>query len=151
MATFNANPLRFDNGGVLLIGSDDVLELLPGSALEFTPCVYKNIARLDRGVPQAPRDGDLEPGTIRIRARLGAHATTSLEQQLLAAGTNGLAKEFTIVVKWPDYRGASTGVQFTFATVCFDREKTRVSQGSDFDTVEFEGTYRTAGPTKATY
>lgn len=151
MATINASPLRFDNGGILTIDGDDVTELIAGNAFEYTPCVRENLVRYNGDTPQAPRDGNIVPGTIRLRARLGASVSTSLYSKIMAAGTAGDAKEVTIVIKWPAYAGASTGRQATFSNVAFHREKTRIQHGADFDTIEVEGSYRTVGPTEATY
>lgn len=151
MATLNALPIRLDNGAIVTLGSDEITQLMPGSSLQWTPCVRKKIDFDDRGTPQAAREGDIEKGTIKLTVRAGAGVTDDLLAKVLEAGTAGVAKTHTIVVKYPTYQGHTAGVQYTFAGVSFDREKTQHRNTGEFDTVECEGTYTTVGPTKATY
>lgn len=139
MPDINANPLRFENGGVLEIidgaTTYTVLHLLPGSGYEITPPTRENITFTDRATQQHARVGDRTLGEIQIRCRLGRFEATDLYDLLMADGTGGLVKEYTLVFKWPDEGGGGAGVKLTCANVFADRTTVRLSAGQEFDEI----------------
>jgi hypothetical protein len=143
MANINSLPARFESGGVIQIGSDIVLHVVEGTLERVNPFTDK-IRYKDRGALVRPREGDAVAGTLRFDVRYTCiYAASELEGLIGDDGNDGsnsgLAPEKTVVIKYPTYRGASTGYQFT-NTKCYFVGAARIVAGSDADrlTVEME-------------
>lgn len=139
MADINALPSRFENGGKILIGSDTVLHVIEGS-LQFTPRKPRVIQFKDRGTPQRPREGDIEPGSLRMRVRHTAeHGAAEIMALGVATGNNGTdlgqTKEYTLSVRFHDYLGSTSYDQFAWAKVYF-AEPPAFQAGTEFDELE---------------
>lgn len=123
--TANADIRKFHtNGGTIVIndGTDTytLKNIEPGS-LTFSDGRYQVHEFVDEGVPQQALVGDALRSRIEFTLRLGdlANATTNTAFDLFnQAPTAGKVKEYTtLVIKVPDYRGASTGTQITYSNV----------------------------------
>lgn len=158
MATINSNHRRFDNGGVIELadgGTKTVDNVMDGS-FSWKPAAREVQVIKDRGVYKQAMDGDDTLAEIDFDFGCGelTSAASSLYATLMQAGSAGLVKEFTsLVIKIPDYRGASTGESLTFTNVYCDRDSLRWSKGGKMGGVNsISGKlYARSGPTPATY
>jgi hypothetical protein len=118
----NSTILKFHtNGGTLQIsdGTDNytINNLEPGQ-LRVGDGMHQVHTHKDYGVHQHPLIGDEELSPISFVARLAtikAASGKTLLEVLRTAGASGLVKEFTVVLRIPDYRGATTGQTVTYA------------------------------------
>ena len=131
---------RFESGGILTIsgfGADTltIAGVVPGS-LNFTPPGRQVLPFTDRGVQQAPLDGDDELGKVSFDVRGSKETTNHLMTLVTAAPSGATATEGTITIKFPDGRGASTGLVYAFAGVSRG-ELPSYKAGTDFDVMSF--------------
>ncbi len=107
---------RFDNNGVLKIGSDPILGYVPGS-FEIVERQRARIMNKDRGTIGSATVGDQRPQTIRFRV-YRTSTFNALRALLLPAATSGVETYVTIVYDQPTHQGASTGDRWTW-NKCF--------------------------------
>lgn len=141
MANINTPPARFENGGILQIGSDIVLFVEAGTLERVNPFTEK-LQLKDRGVLQRPREGDEAPGTLRFDVKYTSALTAGELEELIGNNGNdstnlGSAPEFTVLIKYPNYRGASAGRQFQ-STKCYFSGAARIVAGTEFDRMTVE-------------
>lgn len=152
MSNLNTLVPRWENGGLLTFDSDTLLNIEPGT-LKFTHPLRERIPVMDRGVVSSVWEGDLGTGKLEFSVRGDVTATTSLFKAVQAAGTTGVPKVHTIVVKVPNYPGSATGVSVTFTGWWLTEGPTWEAGGSgqNMDKAgpfKFEGS---AVPTYSTY
>ena len=157
MANANSTVRRIENGGTLdltVSGTAYTILNIKDGTLEFEPGMYERVNYKDRGVNQTPLEGDEMLGKLSLTVRCGAkQGADSLYAKLLTAGSSGLAFLFTsLVVKWPDSRGASTGESATFSNLWLAEPPkfTGASSGQGLDELSFTMNFKT-GPTMASY
>jgi hypothetical protein len=107
--------VRFENSGQVLIGTEPVLNLVPGS-VRVRRRQRERVPNRDRGVLTGVTVGDQRPQEIefqiyRTSSSTGSEAAIAL---MLPASTNGMETFFTLVIRIPDYLGAATGESHTF-------------------------------------
>lgn len=117
MPAVNGTVRRFNNGGVLTIDGNTVSNIVSGS-IKFQEMSRARIEYSDRGVIQQPLEGDDQAMDIEFTVNCGVYTGAgSLYASLVGSGSNGLVDTVSgIIVDIPDYRGASTGTRFTWAT-----------------------------------
>lgn len=158
MANINVNHRRFDNGGVIEFndGSAKTLDNVQDGSVSWEPSTREVVTVKDRGVYKQAMDGDDTLAKIDFDVACGelTSPSTSLYATLMQAGSSGLVKEFTsLVIKIPDYRGATAGESLTFTNVYVDRTTIRWSKGGKqggINSLSFT-VYARSGPTAATY
>jgi len=143
---------RFEDGGLVTIGDGtDVLtpyNLMPGTVKHSMP-KRTAIEHTDRGIQQQPVMGDDELGTLEFTLKVGKVTGDDLMTTLnVTPTTTNLVKEYTVTIKVPNYRSATTGDVFT-TTNAFLAEQMVRSAGTEFDTINVKMKFRTA--TLATY
>lgn len=121
-SNINASPRRWENGGTIKIisGADDysILNVEQG-VIELVEPTREAVEYKDRGVQQQPLEGDDIMGSLKVDVKSGSFVgATSLRGLLLAAGSSGLVKEYSIEIKVPGSRGDATGESLT-CTNCF--------------------------------
>lgn len=151
MANVNTNAQRFLAGGILEIvdggTTHTLLNLKPGS-LRWKPATASPVTYTDRGVQQQPLRGDDVLGEVSVEVHAMAFETNSLYDVLMAEGTNGVVKEYTINIKIPTAgRGGSSGELIPFLTAHIDRTTVEWQEGTDTDTLRFTARFRTSGTT----
>ena len=113
MADRNAGGwIRFENGAIILIGSDPIFNLVAGS-FRYRPMQRERVGNRDRGVLGAMTVGDQRPQEIEFELYRTANFE-ALRTLMLPAATAGFETFFTLVVKVPDYDGATAGKQWSF-------------------------------------
>lgn len=152
MANMNAIIPRWENGGVMTVDGDTLINIEPGS-LKFQQAVRERIKVMDRAQITSVWEGDLGVSTLEVTVKGDLTATTSLFKAVLAAGTAGVPKVHTIVIKVPNYPGAAAGVTATFTGWWLTEGPTWEAGGSgqNMDKAgpfKFEGS---AVPTYSTY
>lgn len=145
----NLVPKRWLNGGVVkLVGATDsyIINNIHDGAFDFAPLRRETIQYKDRGVYQAPIEGDDTLGEGTIEVMCGAlQGSTSLIPQLIQDGptTSNLAFEFTsMVLDFPVSRGGSTGERVTLGNVSI-KPDIKWSKGETMDKLTFGFNYRT--------
>jgi hypothetical protein len=115
MANVNSGAwVRFENSGVVLIGADTLLNIVPGS-LRVRERQRERIPNMDRGVLGAVTLGDQRQQEIEFQIYRVSASNTFLATMLPAA-TTGLETYFSLTVKVADYLGAATGQQWVWAS-----------------------------------
>lgn len=154
MANINAGPVRFSNGGTILIGSDTVLNIDEGT-LEFEPGLWEAIPYRNSGVLKQPVRSEERATKLRFDVKWGGLISAGeLWTLITTAGASGLVKTFSVVVKWLDNAQASTGKSFTFANCYFPSDsKPRIRAGGDgaLDIMAFEFEDYEVEPADATF
>ena len=151
--TIHNSTRRYESGGILKItglGADPLIVagVMPGS-LNFTKPGRGVLPYANTGVQQVPQDGDDENGKISFDVRGSKETTNHLMKLLTAAPSGPTVTEFTVSIKIPDGRGATTGLEYA-STTCFRTELPTFKAGTDFDTISiFLGCRTMADP--ATY
>lgn len=119
---------------VLLNQVDGTLRLGWGVRLAVDPRTDSDHGNL----PTVPRRGPENPWEIDIDVQYHASVTSDELESLLCdddPSSTGFVQVFdTVVVEFPDYDGASTGVKWTFSNV-YLREQPTVQAGTDADTL----------------
>lgn len=155
MADINAGqPLRFENGGALKIGTDTVL-LVESGTLSFTPGLVETHAVMDRGVFTGDvLDGDERPSTIEFSGKVSA--TTFDSSELVAAlrgvSSGGARTLYNVIVDLPDSRGAG-GRRITFADCYMETgyQYQAAGPGATPDSLRFQIRSLSTEPTYADY
>lgn len=151
MANINAVPVVFEHGGIITIGSDTILNVEKGS-MRFAPGIREVKEFTDRGVIQNPLEGDELPTDLEFDIKHTGGAGAAELFELMTAQPNpvtGYKKQYSIVVKFPDYSGATTGDQYTFAKcvpVSFEFQA-----GAQFDTAKLRFRDQESKPARASY
>lgn len=152
MATLNDNEITsFNQGGVIEVGAtpDVIASVVEGSMeiIEPAPEVFEQYDRetfVADMVKRKPR------GMVRFRVRLTKNVA-ALRTALKPADTNGALTGVDVVVKIPDYRGASTGISATFSGCVVVGDITITENPTEFDEVTFELKHDANAPTWGTY
>lgn len=160
--TANADIRKFHtNGGVLTIANATdtyTLKNIEPGGLSFADGQTQVHEYYNDGALEQPLAGNNLPSRIDITLRLGDLANSdekTIFDLLATAPTSGKLPEFTVVIKIPDYRGASTGTQITYAN-CYiapDGKPTVTSEsdGTAMATTRFAFHSRTPKGTRAEY
>jgi hypothetical protein len=152
MATVQTNEtvMRWLNGGVLKItGAVDtyVVNNIQDGEVSFNIVRREAVHFKDRGVYQAPLEGDDELGECTVEVNCGALAVgagTSLVSLLNADGSSSsnTALEYaTIILDFPVSRGGSTGQRVTL-TNCSMKTGIQWTKGMDTDKLKFSFNFR---------
>lgn len=163
MANINSGTVvRFENGGILLIGADILLNLVSGS-LEWNIPGYEPVMTKDRGVIQDPIPGDERPCSGKLSIRYtGNHYTSEIGAAIMGAlvstkvknvvSASGLLFTFPMTVKVPDFLGATVGDQYVFAK-CFLENglEYKTGSGTDTDTLDLSFMDAEASPAITRY
>lgn len=148
MASKNANTSRrrFEGGGVITIGNGTdvftVQNIVPGSTRRVLP-METPLEGVDRDTQVQPYRGPDQLGEFELTIFGGQDTTDQLMSVLMAVpASSNQVKEFTVTVKIPDYRGASTGESFVTANAYLAGRPERQG-GAEFDTCKFSMKFRT--------
>lgn len=147
---------RFEAGGILTISDGTttltILRIKAGS-LKFDPGFYDPIEYKDRGVIMVPLEGDEMPGDVEFEVFFsgGADASDVIKHLMQRDTTNYLMKEYTIVAKFPNNKGAAAGHQVTFAHCILPQGGIGYQSGEKLDSVKAKMRHNEAQPTWATY
>lgn len=137
ISTIHPSVVRFESGGLLVFsdGTDvlTIANVVPGSLSFEPPMPQQGLDYSDRGVQQARLQGDDGLGSLSFRTRGTKYFTKNLTEVLSAANTTAnTMKEWTVTIKVPDYRGATTG---TITVLVASRNKIDFKAGTDFDEI----------------
>lgn len=154
MPSINAgNPVRFENGGVILIGTDDILAVREGT-LTWQVRGLEPIPHMDRGVLTDVYAGNQRPCSISLDIKYTAGTTgmvgtgtppSGFLSKVFGALTGGVVNNrdsvgklftFSMTVSVPDGLGVATGDRYVF-TKCYlpDGVSYSAQSGADFDTL----------------
>ncbi len=154
MPSINAgNPVKFENGGTILIGADDILSVREGT-LSWQVRGLEPIPHMDRGVLIDVYAGNQRPCSISLDIKYTAGTTGMIGtgtppggflSKILGALTGGLVNNrdsagklftFSLTVRIPDGLGVATGDQYVWAK-CYlpDGVSYSAGSGADFDTL----------------
>lgn len=156
MTSFNAGKItRFEDGSTMSVtpaggSAADLLNIIGGTMVD-TPAVRQTLAvDIDRGnIVGPPRAGDEQPGTLSLDVKHTASGgATELVELLDKEGNDGMIPTMGIVIKIPDFAGATVGVSYTY-TDCYRLEPLTRNAGTEFDTLNLRLGYLTR--TKADY
>lgn len=152
------NRIAFEDGGQFEITDGANTYVLAniepgGGGLEWTPGGREQRFDTDQGTMVAPMLGNDKPTMVKIRCRLTSdvNSSDSINALLMAEGTGGLCKEYTLVVRYYTNRGAATGVTVTFANATFVFGTNPCKAGGAWDTLEAEFSCRIKKPTIAAF
>ncbi len=156
MADRNTNSFSFENGGTLTItesGANAVF-MIKEATLTWKPAIRARILCTDRGVQQAPREGNDQYGELTCTVRCGSlQGSSALYTLLMTAATSGVVKEFSsVILDQPTYRGSTTGDRVTFGNchVPGDRPpEWKAGDGTNDNELTFTLLFRTIGPSIA--
>jgi hypothetical protein len=144
MADINGNVLRFQYAGELYIGTDRVLHF-NGASLELQPGGHNKVQVMNNGTLGEVLEGDQQPSTVVAQFFLGYESTTLTTTlanalQQAAAGTDGLARKFTVDVRARKGPGQTKWARWTNANCVVKPGFPRISGNGDGPstvTVEF--------------
>lgn len=138
--------VRFESGGTINLvktsGGDDytIQNVVPGSLSFEPPMPQQGLDYTDRGVQQARLQGDDGLGSLSFRTRGTKYDVASLMTILSAVNTTANTMiEWTVTIKVPAYRGATTG---TITVLVASRNKIDFKAGTDFDEIGVEMSVR---------
>ncbi|HLP66718.1 MAG TPA: hypothetical protein VK181_04290 [Rhizobium sp.] len=145
VANINGNPARFQNSRLLFDEGSGAYSNVLGAYVDGTISIKTGgrevIAYKDRGVIQAPLEGDDMPAEVEIEVLYTNQAdATSFIAKLLAAGTNGLAKAHAIELEIPDARGSTNGHRHIFSAAVIDKDSIQITGGQKMDKLKFKFT-----------
>lgn len=142
---------RSSNGVSILLGSDPLLNLVPGS-LRYKLMQRQRIDNYDRGVHGSTTIGDQRNQEVEFQLYRTSTFET-LRALLVPAGTNGAETGFSMTIKQPDYLGAATGETFTLTAGYLPDgfEDIADSGGQDVDKITIRAVFRCDYPTISTY
>lgn len=162
MPDINAgHPLRFENGGVVLIGTDSVLNIREGT-LKFTAPGYEPIPHMDKGALVSVHAGNERPCRVELDLKYtstvdangvlasltGALVSTKIRNRL----SDGQLFTFGLTIRVPDAPGATTGDQYVFEKCyCDNPLDVQCNAGADFDTLRVAITSHALSPAITRY
>lgn len=159
MATTNVNTgVRrvFEHGGKITItdGTDSyvVMNIVPGGGnLTWKPGMRERKYETDQGtLMTSPLLGNEAPSECSFSVRYtSVNAATDVYGLMVAYGSNGLAKKYSVEIKLYDGNGATTGETITFANSVF--EPPEIKAGAPFDEISCKFMSMVAKPTLATF
>jgi hypothetical protein len=141
MANINSGvPIRFENGGILTLtesgGSADTVLLIEAGTLTFKPGGREAIVYKDRGtLATSAVEGDERPTEVSFDIKIAPGAFVDSGQvfkRLAVVGSSGVSAKFSVVVSFPDARGAIVGDRITFAH-CVLQEQPEYTAGGEND------------------
>jgi hypothetical protein len=157
MATGSSVCKIFEQGGIITI-TDAVgpvtttILLVKEGTLEWEPGGYTPGELTDRGILQDPYELSETPTKLKFQVYFtGTTSATDLYKILVAAGVSGKMKQFSIVVKIPNTKGAGAGDQITFAKCWRPKGALKVKHGTEFDYLEVELVDNEVTPACVTY
>lgn len=162
-ATNDGTTVRFHNGGTIQVGSNEILQVKSGS-MKFKIAGYAVRKQREKGAIQPPLPGDERECTLSFDIHCTGTATGwfGLLPQLmgpLATGkvvnkvtASGLLFTTSITVRVPDFVGATTGVQYVFAS-CYmpDGAEFSATAGEENDMVKCDMEDAEMSPTITRY
>ena len=148
MADLNTGVRRLESGSQILIGTDVVKNIEPGSIRWNTP-IRQRLEYTDRSVQQVPLEGDEQNCEISISLKAGSQVTNGIINTLIAASSTNLARTFAFSVRIPNSQGAAAGESFVWAAVWL-AEPPQFQAGAAFDTITLN-LKSVTGPTVASY
>lgn len=159
MPNTNSAWKRFEAGGIITINDGTTTWTLVGTepgSLKIEPGGYEHLPWTDRGARGADYEGDERQGKITIRGKFSGignanDLSAAVRQRNTSGASQGQMKAFTIVVKWPDSKGAATGHQETFAPCYAENGKCDIVTGDKFDFVDLSFISNIPHGTAATY
>lgn len=165
MANLNTgSPIRFPNGGVILIGADTLINLAENAGeLSVRPGMREGRLHFDRGTMTHINAGNERPTEWRLRVKVVAStmadASASLLSKFVGAyatnkivnldGSGGLFK-FNMTIKIPDNLQATTGQQIALAN-CWVNEPPEYVPGEEYDVLALAGLALESSPTFTRY
>lgn len=143
----NARAVRFEQGGVLTVGSDTIAQIVSGT-LRFTKPRRVRRAEMDRGdFSDQVVEGDEQLGELSFDLKVTAvsHDTSEVVAALESSASSGNVTLVNLKATVADYKGATTGKDHTF-TGCFipdvaDLEYQAAGPGADPDTIRCRMSY----------
>jgi len=152
MANLNAGkPIRWENGGKVLIGSDPIKNIVEGT-LQYDIPGYEPVPNMDRGELTEIIAGNQRPCRVRLSLKYtGLVESDALLEKLMGPlASNNVANvtntgelfTFTLTVVSPKGKGvtgAGSANQYVF-TKCYlpDGVSYRSAAGTNFDTLELD-------------
>lgn len=162
MANLNAgNPVRWENGGTVLIAALDIKNVVEGS-LEWEIAGYEPAPNMDRATLTEVIAGNERPSKVKLSLKhvtavgsgellaqtMGAFVTNKIDNKTNA----GLIFTFSMTIKVPAYKGATTGTQYVFAKCYLESPtKFKAAAGVAFDTIDLECINHEMSPTITMY
>jgi hypothetical protein len=151
----NVQPIRFEAGGVFRIsdGSTDyALRNREKGTLRIRAGTYEPLDWQELGVNKVPLEGDEQMTEIEIECKASKNEATSIYTLLVKRNTvsnQGLVYTYTVAIDVPDYRGATTGSRFTFASTYVVPDGIEYQAGERFDILRmrFRSCSKFAAPT----
>lgn len=161
MATLNAGtPVRFENGGVILIGADDILNIQEGT-LKWGVKGYEPIPVTDRGVLTDVVAGNERPCEIELEVKYNSIIDTdglltklmgTLASNKVANRTSGgLIFTFELTVRIFAFAGQALPYDQLVFTKCYlpDGLSYSASSGADVDKLSLKLMSHSLSPTIA--
>lgn len=150
MATLNnARMVRFENGGILMIGSDTVVQIVAGT-LRFTKPRRVRRATMDRGeYRDEVVEGDEQLGEVEFEGKVTAvtHDANELVAKLESSVTAGNVTLINLSAIVADYDAATTGRRHNFTGAFIrdvaDLEFRSAGPGAEPDTLRVRLNYHT--------
>lgn len=139
MATLNVGkPIHFDFGGKLLIGADDVVNIVKGS-MRITDGIAERLeseAGMDRGFLTGVPEGDpVRPEIVFGLKVTGTKTITEVLDTWRGRSTDGYAKTAALKVQIFDVRDGTTGLEADCG-LCYLATGASFSAGAQLDTLE---------------
>ena len=151
MANINSGAwVRFDNDAIIMIGSDTLKNYVSGS-FRYRRRTRERIPNIDRGVQGLVTVGDERPQEIEFEIYRTSITEATLSA-LMPAATSGVETYVTLVVKIPNYQGATTGYSYTFDKFYLpDGVEDQANQGASADKITIRGVHAGTMPTPTSY
>lgn len=144
VAMNSGKPRRIEDGGVIKIqyggtGDNYVLTLLEAGTFQLEEGTREAIIDYDRSdMLDDVREGDERPHRLRLQAKVAVlEGANELRARMSAAGANGYKPSATVVVQFPDFKGATVGDQVTI-TKCVFVNGFNIRAGTNYDLVDIE-------------
>ncbi len=113
MANVNSGLIkRFENGAIVLVGADTLLNIVPGSVV-IRHRQRERVPNRDRGVLTDITVGDQRPQEIEFQLWVTPD-TDTLMATMNPAATAGAETFFQLTISEPSYLGAATGDRWVF-------------------------------------
>ncbi len=152
MADINAtaNIIRFNDGGVIKIGTKFLLNIQDGS-LQFTPGLWEPLPIMDRDAHvDVPRRGAERSTELSVDVKFTSAATaTELYAYLVQSGTGGKIFNFPVEIGYKTNKDSTGGEKLVFAK-CYLKTSPQIQSGTDWDILKLQLTDHEAKPTAST-
>jgi len=146
------NQRTWENGGVVLIGSDALENIVEGS-IEWMPGLNAEMMQSDRGVLKDTVAGNGQESTMKLSLRvanlMGTNSALTAIYQALSGGgllsnvdaSTGLILSKAVSIRVPQFKGSASYEQiaWTKMRLKLDSYKAGTGEGTSFDTLEVSG------------